>query len=206
MPVNPDDAYDLFSRHYIYLSFFASLGTLQLASSFGGYRALWITPWKPVTRWLGGLLIVGGFALFFLQPLWVDGPWEAGSVDVDSSIRLWGKADWGDLGKAHNVNDVDGGLAATAQGTWFPLGAGLALAFAIVAGGIRQLLFASQRRSARAGAPAEGLDGLKDGTYLSTFIHSWRVFRRTSDRDAEEAIKAADGWSIPILARRALGR
>ena len=141
MTPDPSDVQALFARHYFYFALLATLGALQIAVSIGGYRGMWLIPGRLSTRFFGVALIIAGVALFFMLPLWVDGPWAAGSVEADSSTRLWGKADWGDLGAARNVNDVDGGLSGTGQATWFPLSALIAGIVSLAAGTLNRRLF-----------------------------------------------------------------
>ncbi|MBN4064742.1 hypothetical protein JYU04_03295, partial [Dehalococcoides mccartyi] len=73
----------LFAGHYFLFAFLASLGTLQIATANSGTRGLWLIPHAGVTRILGIALILIGIAIFFTQPMWVEGPWAAGSVEAD---------------------------------------------------------------------------------------------------------------------------
>ena len=114
-------------RQYFVMAFLVVLGALQIAASIPGIRGMMILPGRIPTRFLGGGLIVLGIVLFYLMPLWVDGPWAAGSVESDSTNREWGRAAWSDLGAARNVNDVDGGLSGTDHARWFPMAMALAL-------------------------------------------------------------------------------
>ena len=141
---------------------------------------------------------------FFLLPLWVDGPWAAGSVEADSSTRLWGKADWGDLGAARNVNDVDGGLSGTGQATWFPLSAVIAVIVSIAAGTLNRKLFPQHMTAGgtRKDVSAEDMDGiarLVDDSYLSGLKASWARFRRDLKTDAAQLLRKSDRWSISVL-------
>ena len=88
-----------------------------------GIRGLWLTPYRRFTRWLGFVCIITGIIVFFGQPLFVDGPWAAGSVQSESSTREWGAASWDDLAGARNINDIHGGLEGVDQGLWFSLAA-----------------------------------------------------------------------------------
>jgi len=194
----------LFARHYFYFAALATLGALQIAVSIGGYTGMWLLPGKMMTRLLGVVLIVTGATLFFLLPLWVEGPWAAGSVEADSATRLWGKADWGDLGAARNVNDVDGGLSGTGQATWFPLSALIAVVVSLGAGALNRKLFPERMNSAAAGSPvpgeADGVDLLTTGSYLGALKTSWPKFRYNLHRDAAALFDASDRWSIAVCA------
>jgi hypothetical protein len=200
----------LFARHYFYMAALATLGALQIGVSVGGYRGLWLLPHRLWTRWAGILLIVAGAALFFLMPLWVDGPWAAGSVGADSTTRLWGKADWGDLGAARNVNDVDGGLSGTGQATWFPLATLIAVVISLIAGSIHRKLFPAAMTAADNDGPAgdepDGLDALDRHDYPGALSRSWSKFRRDLPADASRLLAAADRWSITAFLWRRLKR
>lgn len=192
----------LFARHYFYFAALATLGALQIAISIGGYRSMWLIPNRLGTRVLGIMLIAAGIALFFLLPLWVEGPWAAGSVEADSSTRLWGKADWGDLGAARNVNDVDGGLSGTGQATWFPLAALIAGCVSVVAGAINRKLFPSLMRleTDDEADPGEvdGLALMKQHSYFGALARSWPRFKRDLPSDASKLLARSDGWSVSV--------
>lgn len=197
---DPSEVQALFARHYFYFALLASLGTLQIAVSIGGYRGMWLLPGRLLTRSAGVVLIIAGIALFFLFPLWSDGPWATGSVEADSATRLWGKAEWGDLGAARNVNDVDGGLSGTGQATWFPLGALIAGIVSVAAGAVNRRLFPD--RMAQPGSidssDADGIDLLVTGSYFSALAASWSRFRRDLRIDATHLLARADRWSITV--------
>lgn len=197
---DPEEVRALFSLHYFYLALFASMGALQIAVSIGGYRGMWLLPHRMLTRFTGILLIVAGIALFFLMPLWVDGPWAAGSVEADSSMREWGKADWGDLGAARNVNDIHGGLSGTGQATWFPLATLIAVVVSLTAGSINRRVFpgmtSAGRTDGRTAEDPDGLDALRENDYPQALRRSWRKFRRDLPSDASQALSQSDDWSI----------
>jgi hypothetical protein len=148
----------------------------------------------------GVVLISAGIALFFLLPLWVDGPWAAGSVEADSSTRTWGKADWGDLGAARNVNDIDGGLAGTGQATWFPLGAVIAVLVSIGVGTANKRLFPARPpgQSSSDRDDDDGLALLDHLSYLEALKASWSRFRRELRGDAAVLLARADRWSFSV--------
>lgn len=203
---DPSDVQALFALHYFYFALLATLGALQVAVSVGGYRSLWLAPHRLTTRIAGVALIIAGAALFFLMPLWVDGPWAAGSVEADSSTRLWGKADWGDLGAARNVNDVDGGLSGTGQATWFPLSALIAVCVSIAAGTANRKLFPALMTSILPGVETTPDSGDEDGiallrsrSYLEALSTSWRRFKAEIPGDAAALLAHADRWSISVL-------
>jgi hypothetical protein len=196
---DPAEVHALFARHYFYLAALASLGALQIAISIGGYSGMWLLPHRMWTRAAGILLIVAGIALFFLMPLWVDGPWAAGSVVADSSMRQWGKADWGDLGAARNVNDIDGGLSGTGQATWFPLSTLIAVIVSLGAGSLNRRLFPGMvppRRDRAAGRGEDGLEALSGHDYPQALKQSWSKFKEDLPADASRALDESDSWSI----------
>jgi len=175
VPWTPVDAYAVIARHYLWLSLGASLGVLQFVAGLAGLRGMRLLPSARVSRWLGLLLIAASVALFLLAPLWVEGPWAAGSVEADSATRQWGKAAWGELAGAYNVNDIQGGVSGTAQAIWFPIGFVAALALCLVAGALR-----AGPRGPAAGddGTMDGLDGLKTHGYQAVLPGSWAVFTR----------------------------
>lgn len=161
---------------------------------------MWLLPGRLVTRFFGVGLIIAGTVLFFTLPLWVDGPWAAGSVEADSSTRLWGKADWGDLGAARNVNDVDGGLSGTGQATWFPLSALIAVVVSIAAGTANRKLFPARMTPKNYVAPADadGIDLMVTRTYRAALSSSWQRFKRDLRKDASALLDRSDRWSISV--------
>ncbi len=199
MTPDPADVQALFGRHYFYFAALATLGALQIAVSIGGYRGMWLLPGRLLTRYFGVLLIIGGAALFFMLPLWIDGPWAAGSVEADSSTRLWGKADWGDLGAARNVNDVDGGLSGTGQATWFPLSALIAAIVSVGAGALNRRLFPARMTPEQSvSADADGIELMTSESYATALARSWKRFRRDLPSDAMDLLRKADRWSISV--------
>ncbi len=207
MTPDPSEVQALFARHYFLFAALATLGALQIAVSMGGFRGMWLLPGRLITRFAGIALIVAGAALFFLMPLWVDGPWAAGSVEADSSTRLWGKADWGDLGAARNVNDIDGGLSGTGQATWFPLSAVIAVVLSIAAGTVNRRLFPMRMAEEAAATEAadadiDGIDLLVTHSYRSALSRSWQRFRRDLRADAGALLSASDRWSVSVWAWR----
>ena len=162
----------LFAWQYGVTAFVATLGVIQIAVASSGLRGLCVLPYRRTALVLGVVLFVGALLWFFLAPLWTDGPWKAGTVAADSSLREWGRASWGDLSAARNVNDIDGGLSATAQGLWFPLGAIAAIATTVILGTLANL-----RMRGTKGDPSEGLEALRTDTYpraLSRSLTHWR--------------------------------
>lgn len=205
--IDPSDVQALFARHYFYFAALATLGTLQIAVATGGHRGLWLTPSRNATRLIGILLICTGIALFFLMPLWVEGPWATGSVAADSATREWGKANWQDLGAARNVNDINGGLSGTGQATWFPLGALIAFVVSVGAGTANRKLFPG-----RMNQPVERPDGT-DGialtathSYFDALKISWRRFRVELPSEASRLLALSDRWSISVAIWRRFHR
>jgi hypothetical protein len=200
MNTDPLAVRDVFASHYFLLAFLASLGTTQVAVSISGARGLWLTPHRTVTRWLGIALIVTGFLIFFAQPLWIEGPWAAGSVEADSVSREWGQADWGDLSGARNVNDIHGGLDGTKQAIWFPLSAALAFAISALFGALNLRVFKTAVDPAeRLGLDEEdagGLAGLARRSYFSNLPVSWRLFTSEVGEIWRTGLASADRWSV----------
>ena len=149
------------TRDYIIFAFLVSLGALQISVSISDIRGLWLTPSRILTRTLGIILIVLGLAFYILSPLWLEGPWAAGSVvDGTSEGRVWGTATLNELSAARNLNDIHGGMAGTAYAAFFVLSAVLATFFAAVIGTINIRLFPSPSRSegdAWSGAITQGV-------------------------------------------------
>ena len=149
-----------------------------MVAGFAGLRGMRLVSSARASRWLGVFLIGASVALFLLAPLWTEGPWAAGSVEADSSTRLWGRASWSELAGAYNVNDIQGGVSGTAQAIWFPIGVVTALALCLLAGALRERWARSRGPAAVEGETLDGLDGLKTHGYQSVLPGSWAVFRR----------------------------
>ncbi|MCI0872217.1 MAG: hypothetical protein J4O07_10420 [Chloroflexi bacterium] len=200
MNTDPMVVRDVFASHYFLLAFLASLGTMQVAVTISGARGLWLTPYRAMTRWLGIALIVTGFLIFFAQPLWIEGPWAAGSVEADSVSREWGQADWADLAGARNVNDIHGGLDGTRQAIWFPLAAVLAFATSALAGALNLRVFKRVEGPAvqpgQDDSDADGLAGLAGRSYFSNLPVSWRKFRSEVAGVWRTGLASADRWSV----------
>ena len=197
----------LMVRDYLVLAFLVSLGALQIAVSISGIRGLWLTPNRVVTQSVGVLLIAVGIGFYIFSPLWVDGPWAAGSVvDGTSADRLWGTAALEEISAARNVNDVHGGMAGTAYAVFFVLAAVMATIFAAVVGAlnVRILNPSSSRRGLGGGSndTPGGLDTLKQTDVISTLFASLRALLRTGRADVNEYMLAAHRWSIPSIVRR----
>jgi hypothetical protein len=201
---DPNAVRDLFASHYFIFAFLASLGTLQIAVSNSGIRGLWLTPHRGMTRWLGVALIITGIVIFFLQPMWVEGPWAAGSVEADSITREIGTASWSELAGARNVNDIHGGLDGNKQAKWFPLAAILAFAVSALIGTVnvktlRNLELSSPSDSPTAAAtPAtdDGLAGLTNRPYLANLLISFRNFKADIPKVWRTGLDSADRWSL----------
>lgn len=199
MNTDPGVVRDLFACHYLLFAFLTSLGTIQIAVSNAGTRGLWLTPHATMTRWLGIALIVTAIAIFFTQPLWVDGPWAAGSVEATSLTRDWGKASWGELAGARNVNDIHGGLDGVKQAGWFSLAAITAFAVSAIAGTLSiKILNTVQPKSYddQNTVPQDGLVGLANRSYLSVQPESWRNFKADIGELWHKGIREADSWNL----------
>ena len=173
---------------------------MQVSVTISGARGLWLTPYRILTRWLGIALIVTGFLVFFAQPLWIDGPWAAGSVEADSVSRGWGQADWADLGGARNVNVIHGGQDGTRQAIWFPLAAVLAFATSTLIGALNLRFFPGATDNAGRSGPGVGdtggFAGLAVRSYFANLPVSWRIFRSEVADIWRAGLASADRWSV----------
>lgn len=199
MSTDVETVRDVFASHYFLFAFLASLGTLQIAVANSGTRGLWLTPHRLVTRWLGVALIFTGIAIFFLQPLWIEGPWAGGSVEADSISREWGQATWSELAAARNVNDIHGGLDGTKQAIWFPLAAILAFVVSAMIGALNIMILNRgelDRSETRSSPNEDGLAGLEKHSYFATLPISLRKFRADIGGVWRTGLQAADRWSL----------
>ena len=196
-----ETAASLMVRDYLILAFLVSLGALQIAVSISGIRGLWLLPNQLLTRALGILLIAAGIAIYVLSPLWIEGPWAAGSVaDGTSDGREWGTATINEISAARNINDIHGGMAGTAYAIVFLLAAVLATTFAAILGTLNVRIWNPPSfRRGLGGGPADGLDALKNTAAVSTFASSLRNLLRTAKADANEHMSTTHRWSIPSL-------
>jgi len=218
-----ESAAALMVRDYLVLAFLVSLGALQISVSISGIRGLWLLPHRNLTRAFGILLIILGLGYYLLSPLWIEGPWAAGSVvDGTSENRIWGTASVDEISGARNLNDIHGGMAGTAYAVFFVLSAVLATLFASAIGTINNRLFPSPSRSegdadtspplskgryrgVSQGVPeptGDGLDALKTTSPLTTFKSSLRNLRDTGANDIRNQLQSAHLWSIPSLIGR----
>ena len=205
-----ESAAALMIRDYLLLAFLVSLGSLQIAVSISGIRGLWLVPNCNLTRFAGFLLIAFAISYYIFSPLWIDGPWAAGSVvDGTSTGRVWGTATLDEISAARNVNDVHGGMAGTAYAVFFVLSAVLATLFAAAVGALNVRIFRnSSSPSFKSGSggcddePVDGLEALKQTDAFSTLTRSLRNLRRTGAADAREHMRSAHRWSIPSLIKR----
>lgn len=199
MNTDPGLVRDLFAGHYFLFAFLASLGTLQIAVSNAGTKGLWLTPHAGMTRILGISLILTGIAVFFLQPLWIEGPWAEGSVEADSLTREWGKAGWSEIAGARNVNDIHGGLDGTKQAMWFSLAALAAFAVSAVAGSLSVRITRLSEAAVDGQSDddsSDGLEGLSSRSYFVNLPKSWRNFRSEIRQTWDNGIRDADSWSL----------
>jgi hypothetical protein len=186
----------LFASHYFLLAFLASLGTLQIAVANAGTRGLWMTPHAGMTRLLGIALVLTAIAVFFLQPLWVDGPWAAGSVQADSLSRDWGTASWYEIAGARNVNDIHGGLDGVKQAFWFSLAAISAFLVSAIAGTVTMNVIAFTEEQAGETLSPDGLEGLVHRSYFSNLPISFRNFKSEIVEVWRCGIRNSDKWSL----------
>jgi len=196
LSVNPSDVRNLFESHYFLFAFLSSLGTLQIAVTGSGIRGLWLTPYRRVTRWLGFVCIITGVLFFFGQPLFVDGPWAAGSVQADSTTRAWGVASWDELAGARNVNDIHGGLDGVDQAIWFSLAAIFAFAVSVVFGALSIKAITKKLKVDPKSDDTDGLAGLVHRSYFSNLPISVRNFRLEARKFWRDGVRSADRWSL----------
>ena len=196
-----ESAASLMVRDYLILAFLVSLGALQIAVSISGIRGLWVLPHRNLTRAFGILLIILGLGYYLLSPLWIEGPWAAGSVvDGTSAGREWSTATIDEISAARNINDIHGGMAGTAYAIVFMLSAVLATTFAAIVGTLNVRIWNPPSfRRGLGGGPADGLDALKQTDAISTFASSSRNLVRTVKADANEHMLTTHRWSIPSL-------
>ncbi len=192
---------DLFAGHYFLFAFLASLGTIQITTANSGIRGLWLTPHAGVTRLLGVALILTGAVIFFTQPLWVEGPWAAGSVEADSTTRQWGTAAWHELAGARNVNDIHGGLDGIKQAIWFSLATLTAFATSAIGGAISLKILAvsvdgASEEEYLSSYEDDGLEGLKRRSFLSNLPISYGNFRTDIPQVWNSIMEVADDWSV----------
>ena len=208
-----ESAAALMVRDYLILAFLVSLGALQISVSISGLRGLWVLPRSNLTRAFGILLIIVGLGYYLLSPLWIEGPWAAGSVvDGTSENRAWGTAVLDEISAARNVNDIHGGMAGTAYAVFFILSAVLATCFAAAIGTINNRLFLPSSRSKEdscseaitQGMPesTDGLDALKTTNPLTTLKSSLRNLHQTGKPDIRNHLQSTHRWSILLLIGR----
>ena len=209
-------------RDYLILAFLVSLGALQIAVTISGIRGLWLIPNRTLTRSLGIVLIAIGFAYYIFSPIWIEGPWAAGSVvDGTSENRQLGTAALSEVSGARNLNDIHGGMAGTAYAVYFVLSAVLATIFAAIIGTINLRKFPSPSRSEGDAAnsspfskgryrgvpqgepePADGLDALKINDPITTLKSSLSNLRKNASKDVRTELRSAHQWSIPSMIGR----
>lgn len=163
----------LFVLHYALTAFVGSLGVIQISAASSGLRGLWFVSNRRAVYTLGALLVLGAFAWFCLAPLWVEGPWKAGTVVPGSPLREWGRAAAGDLPSAYNLSDAYGGLSGPGQGLWFPIGATAAVALTLVLSSLANL-----RMRPREGRESEGIQALGESAYPGALRRSLSFWRR----------------------------
>ena len=199
------------TRDYIILAFLVSLGALQIVVSISGIRGLWLIPNRILTRALGIILIAVGLGYYICSPLWLDGPWAAGSViDGTSDDRDWGTAALSELSAARNLNDIHGGMAGTAYAGFFVLSAILATLFAAAVGAINIRLFTSPSRSEEDAWSEVITQGVSESNNsYSNSESSSRAFTRgvmEAQTDGLDALKTTDPYTTLRASLRQLRR
>ncbi len=194
-----ESASALMVRDYLILAFLVSLGALQIAVSISGLRGLWLVPHRVATRTLGVLLVILGIGFYVFAPLWMEGPWAAGTViDGTSEGREWGLAASSEISGARNLNDIHGGMAGTAYAGFFIFSAVLATLFSAAVGIFTVRLSATDS----AGDDSDGLDAMKESHAFSALTRSLRVLWRDGTDDARRELRAAPRWSIAAQIER----
>lgn len=125
--------FGLFTWQYLLMVFMAGLGVIQIAAVRSRREHLWLTRSSTLSAALGTILLIAGVALYFLEPLFIAGPWGPGGPDA------CGTASWRSLASARAVNDTRGGLAGYYQALWFAIGFSLAAALAWMCGRLRKV-------------------------------------------------------------------
>lgn len=160
-----EETRDLLASHYAVLAFLTALGTIQLAAARGALSGVSLGPSPRSTRLTGIVLILTGFAFYYLAPLWVSGPW--GSTGPGSGA--WGVASFGELTGARNINDVDGGLSGNTQAVILSAATLSALALSALTGMVRL----SRRPPPQPTESSSGLETLE----TSTLVQAMRSVR-----------------------------
>jgi len=124
--------FGLFTWQYLLMVFMAGLGVIQIAAVRSRREHLWLTRSPTLSAALGTILLIAGVALYFLEPLFLSGPWGPAGPDA------WGTASWQSLPAARAVNDTRGGLAGYFQALWFAIGFIAAATVAWVCGRLRR--------------------------------------------------------------------
>ena len=202
-----ESAAALIVRDYLILAFLVSLGTLQIAVTISGIRGLWLLPNRNLTRYLGILIIAVGLAYYIFSPIWIEGPWAAGSViDGTSENRQWGTAALSEISGTRNLNDIHGGMAGTAYAIYFVLSAVLATFFAAAIGAINVRLSRSESPHAVQDdgneSPSDGLDALTRSDAFTTLSTSLRELRKNGRENFRNEMRSAHRWSLPSMIGR----
>ena len=196
-----ESAAALMVRDYLILTFLVSLGALQITVSISGIRGLWLTSNRAFNRVVGVMLIVSGLCFYIFSPIWIEGPWAAGSVvDGTSEGRVWGTAALNEISGARNLNDIHGGMAGTAYAVFFLLSAVLATLFAAIIGAINMRILRSRDQigeSSPSSARLDGLDALSHTDAVSAMFASLENLRAEGFRDALSQMKSGRRWKIP---------
>lgn len=201
MSYNLEAAVTVMYRDYMLLAFMVSLGTLQTATTISGARGLWLLPWKLPTRLLGMTLIAVGILIFIISPIWIQGPWAAGSVIHGTSEgREWGTATMSEVVNARTLNDIHGGLDGNDYARLFPLSALLAFIASALAGTINmKFTTSSHTQKDSSTINAEGLDALAFYDYPRALAISLRKLRPTIKTDFQQLMSQAPKWSLPKI-------
>lgn len=201
MSYNLEAAVTVMYRDYMLLAFMVSLGTLQAATTISGARGLWLLPWKLPTRLLGITLVAVGVLTFVISPIWIQGPWAAGSVIHGTSEgREWGTATISEVINARTLNDIHGGLDGNDYARLFPLSALLAFIVSALAGTVNMRFTTSSHYAKDSNTiDTEGLDALATYDYPHALTRSMRKMRPAIKTDFWQLMSETPRWSLPKI-------
>lgn len=131
-----------------------------------------------MVRGLGLVLLITAAGVYYLAPLWVEGPW----ADAEDSIaRSWHTVDLGDLSAAHNVGDTNGGLSGNTQAILLLAACSASFILCALVG-----LVLRRRKGERSSRSQSGLETLEKGTIVDAIATAYSLLRTGSDPDAAQ--------------------
>ncbi len=203
MSAETGNAFDAMFRDYLVFASLVSTGVLQMGASIGGARGLWIVPHQKATRVLATMLIAAGILYFIFGPLWIEGPWEAGSVHNNTSEgREWGRASLAKISDARALNDIHGGLDGNDQALIYVISMALAFIVSAVAGSIQMRINKRHHVYSSATKNVEGLDALAHTDYLEALALSTVRMKRRLRSDIRSMMLSSPSWSFLKIVER----